>query len=287
MLEIILDASQITAFERCPQLWYLDHIRNLTSTRTNPNLSTGSYFHEVLRTYYELGITNPPVSNNIAAAVDRAVFLATDIESAKRWPAVKAEPKFYIDRLRSYFVNHMTEDDNTEIIAVEKGFSWLLYEDSERRYILEGMIDLISVKPVMGLTVTDHKTQSRSDDIYEFNHQVMNYLAFTGANYFEYNYIGLQDAQNKNTFRRPIYKPQPGQIEQWKKDVRTTFREMEQFLALEKQGEAFPRRRASCSGKYGLCQFHKRCEIPDDSPYVQLVENGAYKEKEERWRAWR
>lgn len=291
MIEIILDASQITTFEACPRKWYYDHILNLTPARTNPSLSTGTWFHEVLRTYYTNLQHKVPLTDSLKQAQSYAEELAIGTRR-KEWPRVKKDPKFHLDRLRSYLINHLWEDEVSEILAVEKGFSYLLYEDSSRRYILEGMIDLISIEPRMGLTVTDHKTQQRYDSIYENNHQVFNYLNFTSANYFRYNYIGQQEVQNANTFHRPIFKPHPGQLEQWKKDVLRTFREMENFLVnpdltvSSSREDNFPRRRTACdASKYGLCAFHKRCEVPDDSKWVPTVLT-AYKEKEKQWRAW-
>lgn len=199
-------------------------------------------------------------------------------------PAVRAAPKFHIDRLKAYLINNMAEDDISEIIAVEQGFSTLLYEDSDRRYILEGMIDLITIEPKTKLTVTDHKTQSRFYDKYGYNHQALNYLAFTGAEYFRYNYIGLQDKQGDNTFRRPIFKPRPGMLEQWKRDVKRTFDELARYVEIG-GAAAFPRRRSACDTKFGVCQFHKICEEPDGSKWIPTILT-AYHEKENKWRAW-
>ena len=283
MIEVILDASQLEVVEACPYKWYLDHIQNLTTKRTNPNLSTGSFYHEVLKFYYSAG--SRPLSNGLA---DTIRFASQHALSCKA-PEVRKDPKFHLDRLRSYFITNLAEDDTSEIIAVEKGFSTLLYEDSNVRYILEGTIDLVSIERSTGLTVTDHKTQSRTYDKYEYNHQAMNYLAFTGAKYFRYNYIGLQDKQNENTFRRPIFIPSPGMLDQWKLDVRNTFDAVAKMMQDTGLGlpavKAFPRRRAACDTKFGVCQFHKICETPDNHPLLPSVYT-AYKQKEERWKAW-
>jgi hypothetical protein len=193
----------------------------------------------------------------------------------------------------------MAEDDTSEILAVEQGFSTLLYEDEDRRYILEGVIDVLSRETQTGLTVTDHKTQSRFYDKYEYCHQALNYLSFTGADYFRYNYIGLQDKEGPNTFRRVIFKPVEGMLGQWKKDVLRTFHSLygmikdigyEDIFGASKlvqigMGPNFPRRRAACHTQFGNCQFHRICETPDDHPLLPNVYT-AYKEKEDRWRAW-
>lgn len=295
--EVILDATQLNILESCPQKWYLDHYLNLTPAKTNSALSTGSYFHEVLKKYYELGQSAPPVSNHIRAAVRLAEELAKGPESIK-WPRVRANPDFHIERLKQYLIKTMYEDDLSEIIAVEKGFSYLLYEDADRRYILEGMIDLISIEPRMGLTVTDHKTQQRFDTIYPYNHQCSNYLIATGAKYFRYNYIGQQETVGTNTFHRPIFCPPPGYLDQWKKDVLNTFRRAEEYLKeldelklivpqmYDSEGAScFPRNRAACDSKYGTCAFHRLCELPNNSKWKSTVLT-AYKQKESKWKAW-
>lgn len=284
MIEIILDASQIETFEACPRKWYNDHVLNLTTPSTNPALSTGSWFHEVLRIYYEAGLESPPISKHIRKAVDYAASLTTG-EASGRWPRVRKDPKFHMDRLRAYLVTHMNEDDAAEILFVEKGFSTLFYEDIERRYILEGTIDLGTVEKSMGFTITDHKTQIRAYEKYPNNHQCFNYLAFTGANYFRYNFIGQQETQNENTFRRPIFRPQPGQLEQWKRDVKRTFQEMERYVRAGLSDVLnYPKRLTQCQTKFGLCQFHKLCEIPDDSKWRPVILK-SYKEKE-AWKPW-
>lgn len=296
MIEIILDASQITTFETCPQKWYLDHVRNLTSIHSNPALTTGSWFHEALKFYYSRGKAEPPVSKHLGDTLEYAKDLARGVES-KKWIRVKSNPKFHLQRLLSYLITNMGRDDQMEILAVEKGFSTLLYEDSSRRYILEGMIDLITIEPKLGLTVTDHKTQSRFDELYPVNHQLFNYIGFTKANYFRYNYIGQQETQNDNTFHQQIYKlpvnegePNIGIMDQWKEDVFRTFSEMEHYVTLgegKQYAELYPRRRTSCdSSKYGLCQFHRICEIPDNSKWQPVVIESGYKQKENIWKAW-
>lgn len=310
MIEVILDASQLETIERCPHLWFLDHHCNLTSVRTNPALSTGTFHHEVNRFYYSAPVKQrsdafaetAKFARNLATATQmNDYFRETGVRSIK-WPAVNADPKFHADRSLAGLIKWREEDDASEVVAVEKGFSTLLYEDSTRRYILEGMIDLVSIEKRMGLTVTDHKTQSRFYDKYEYNHQALNYLSFTGANYFRYNYIGLQDEIGPNTFRREIWKPAPGMIDQWKIDIRPTFDAVYNILTqtyevenlaktegqsfdVSKMGILFPRRRHGCQGQFGVCQFHKLCEVPDGSKWKPVVLT-AYKQKEQIWKAW-
>lgn len=286
MIEIILDASQIEMFETCPKKWYYSYVQNLTTKTPNSALSTGSYFHEVLKYYYTLIWHGAAPSKSIRPALEYGVDLIKNPTESRKWPEVTKEPQFYIDRLRAYFYANLSDDENMEVISVEKGFSWLLYESKHCRYILEGLIDLVTRKVKTGITVTDHKTQSRAYDKYFYNHQAANYMIATGAKYFEYNYIGLQDKINENTFNKPIWTPPPGYLEQWKIDVKLVFEQMHSMLSVRPAIEYFPRRRTSCQTKFGICEFHSICQIPDSSPWQPIVINSKYKEKDEKWKAW-
>jgi hypothetical protein len=292
LVEITLDASQLEAFEPCPHKWYLDHKLSLTSVVTNPNLSTGTWYHEVLKFYYQTALDKKAApSENLKGTVAFAQTLIVTTEVTPElaalgvrsvdWPAVRKDPKFHLDRLKAYLIANIDWDDSLEIVAVEKGFSTILYEDAISRYILEGMIDLVAIAPKMGLVVIDHKTQSRHYGKYGYNHQALNYLSFTGASYFLYNYIGLQDSVSATTFRKELFRPYPGMLKQWREDVKNSFMEMEHYLG----SSSFPRRRSACQTKFGVCQFHKLCEFPQNSPQ-QVVVLSHYKEKEKKWKAW-
>lgn len=288
MIEIILDASQIEVFEACPRKWYYSYILNLIPHKGYSPFDIGLYYHSVLKFYYDLYRTKEfdivqKLQQTIDFAKDQKLFLQYNIDN-------REDQIFHIQRLITYLNKYEDEDANMEIIATEGGFSQLLFENDERRYILEGKIDLVGSKQPEGLFVMDHKTQSRKDDRWEFNHQVCNYLHFTKANYFIYNYIGLQDKLPAEGLRRCIYKPPEGMIDQWLKEVKLTFDQMYNYItvpiAYNHKDEVFPRRRSACdSSKYGLCQYHKLCSVPDDSIWTEVVKS-AYKEKDEKWRAW-
>ena len=291
MVEVILDASQIETFETCPRKWYYSYVLNLLPKKSSKAFSIGSYYHEVLARYYYLPLRTAeeggPI-NDIGERMRNAIDFAGSSVLLTQFGLKDLDIiKFHRQRIVDYLYFNMAEDETLTPIAVEQGFSYLLFEDHKRRYILEGKIDLICKGRPYGLAVMDHKTQSRFDDRYELNHQVMNYLNFTKAEYFIYNYIGLQDKLPPNGLRRMIYKPHPGMLEQWAADVRRTFREMESYRAYRDSEHEYPRRRCACdASKYGLCPFYKMCAVPDDSIYKECARS-AYKIKEEKWQAWR
>src|SRR5690349_10856592 len=139
MIEIIMDASQLELFQLCPRKWYYANVLNLQPRfRTKSALSIGSYYHEVLAHFY----------NSLKAKVDfteslrRAADFAAQPTLLSQWHILDpAEQIFHRKRLIDYFYKWNCEDSGMEVIAVEQGFSRLLYEDAKRRYILEGKID--------------------------------------------------------------------------------------------------------------------------------------------------
>lgn len=282
MIEIILDASQIEVIETCPRKWYYDTILNLTTRSENPALSTGSFYHSVLEFYYR-NYSDP------ARLRETFEFAKSNIHTVA---SVAADPEFHLERIKQYLIRWAAEE--VEVVAVEKGFSQLLYEDSERRYILEGMIDLVYRSKGL-LWVRDHKTQSRDYDKYPYCHQALNYLLATKADYFEYNYIGLQKNIGPNTFRHSDpFKAGPGVLDQWKLDVKSVFDSVARFtVAAEShwidtvpdERIAYPKQRTSCQTKFGLCQFHKICEVPETDPLFNVTLS-AYKRKERKWKPW-
>lgn len=286
MIEIILDASQIEIFEACPRKWYYSYVLNLVPHVPYSPFDIGSYYHECLRHYY----TSLRTYRNSSAILFQSIInFAKDDNLFTKYNINGMENRlFHIKRLISYLNKYEDEDYTMDIIAIEQGFSYLLYEDNNRRYILEGKIDLVYNDPITKLTVMDHKTQARKSDRWEFNHQVCNYLNFTKANYFVYNYIGLQDSLPKDGLRREIYKPAEGMLDQWLTEVKLTFDQMYDYLINGTKPDEYdmPRRRSACdSSKYGLCQYHKLCSVPDGSQWVEVVKS-AYKEKDEVWRPW-
>jgi hypothetical protein len=290
LIEIFLDASQLEVLEKCPRNWLYGYVQNLEPRHSNKNFDVGSYWHEVLAHYYA-----PTKKWDAVERLRSAIEYMKEPARCTKYSINDEARTFHVKRFTEYAYRYFSEDETTESIAVEQGFTWLLYEDAHRRYYLEGKIDWVKRAPQMGLTVTDHKTQSRYYEKWELNHQVMNYLSFTKAAYFEYNYIGLQDKAGPNTFHRSIYKPHPGMLEQWQSEVKLTFDSLYHIakaaedncgiLDLHEFERLCVRRRAACETKYGVCSFHKLCSVPDDSKWVQCVKS-AYKEKDSKWRAW-
>lgn len=291
----MLDASQLEVFEPCPRKWEYGYPKNLIPKRSHRAFDTGSYYHAVLDCFYGLPIRpENPITDFVERLRFTCDFSAKD-ELLRKYNITDSEEQiFHRKRLVEYFYFWNAEDELMTSIAVEQGFSWLLYEDEKRRYILEGKIDLVNECKPYGLNVMDHKTQSRKDDRWEFNHQVCNYLSYmeqmgTPADYFVYNYIGLQDKLPKDGFRRMVYQPHPGMLKQWKSEVLRTFDEMYNYLEYKEMNPDYElrRRRSACdSSKYGLCTYHKLCSVPDDRPDLKLVVLSHYKEKDEKWRAW-
>lgn len=281
-VEVMLDASQLGAFEPCPRKWYYAYVKNWESRLYSRALNVGSYYHEVLAFHY----SNPSNIKEYPARTNETLLFARREDLFKQFGIMLKEDRiFHLKRIQAYLFFWELEDQRATVVAVEKGFSRLLYESKDRRYILEGKIDLVVRRPNLGLCVEDHKTQSSRKDIWPVNNQVMNYFTYVKPDYFIYDYIGLADKINDKTFERKVFRPSLDQISQWEEDVIRAFDDMYSYVKAGGKECCFPRRRSACSATYGVCQFHKLCNVRDDSKFRPAMES-AYKERDEKWRAW-
>jgi hypothetical protein len=160
-------------------------------------------------------------------------------------------------------------------IAVEKGFSKILYEDSENLFVYEGRPDLI-VTDTPGLIVVDHKTQSRKYSIYGHNNQAKGYLWATGGTQFVYNYINYIKVTE---FRREAHLFTQSQIDDWVSCTTDWFFRIKHSITNMKFVPSW-----NCNSLYGVCPFHLICEQP--KPGVrEFVIKSQYKIRKS-YRSW-
>ena len=142
-----------------------------------------------------------------------------------------------------------------EPIAVEKGFSKILYEDDENLFVYEGRPDLIAKTRQGELVIVDHKTQGQTYSLYPFNNQAIGYIWAFEANQFVYNYINFKT--KIPTFRREPFTFTDEQINVWKANTLKWFWRVKSAMG---RVEYLPS--LHCEGKYSTCQFVRICEQP-------------------------
>src|SRR5947208_16161364 len=144
---LTLDASQIYEFQMCPLLWYYHYKENLRLIGLAVDaLDKGTLVHNLLDLYYGLRWEEPKVSELIHAQEAINSFKQSKITESYFPNEFKELEEFLCLRFLLYVQRYQYQDFNLKIGSkpVELGFSKLLYEDDEVRFIVEGRIDLIN-----------------------------------------------------------------------------------------------------------------------------------------------
>lgn len=171
---------------------------------------------------------------------------------------------------------HKTYQNETwRPIAVEKGFSKLLYEDNENIFVYEGKPDLI-VEIGNDTVGIDHKHQSKAYTIFEFNNQAMGYCWSLGLSYFVYNYIKFT---KEDIFRRCTYKFTSAQLAQWQSDTVEWFFRAKHIISFRHY-----MRNWTCQNKFGVCEYAPLCIQPSQSAREWIIKSQFQQVK--RYRSW-
>lgn len=171
---------------------------------------------------------------------------------------------------------------------VEVGFSYNLYEDEKRLYVLEGRIDLLGqIASNCENGWADHKFQSRERDLYLKSIQFRNYSLVTQLPFGVVNYIRFAKKIEKDkTFKRSIISFSRLEIDSWRSELIRIFNQIEFYLRTNQTYGSEGRNWGSCSGKFGYpCDFTKLCENWTNPGLIQLLKKAEYSEKPE-WRPW-
>jgi len=259
---LILNSHSLTYFQQCEELYKFKALLSIRPSAEKKALLKGSLISRMLANYYYrkmkgkniLVPLNPFMTVNLAQKLLKFSF-----EEAKEFAVVMmAYHKEYKDK------------DWKDILAVERGFSKLLYEDENNLFVYEGRPDLICKGRNQKIGI-DHKHQSMKYSIYEHNNQAIGYCWGLELDHFIYNYIKFT---KDDWFRRTVHKFTPSQIDQWKNDTIEWFFRIKRSIS----NRSFIRNRSACQSKFGICEYHEICEQPSQvakdwiikSKFVQL-----------------
>ncbi len=284
-IDIILDSTQISQFLECAEEWNLSNNENLELNDAYKRaLNMGSYGHLLLETYYK-----ELCSNDKTKATE--ISLATKVP--ERLELENEDIELVKERFQVYTFVYLNDQFLVKDPAcVELGFSYLLYEDDDRRYILEGKIDHYSHHgPSFGYfngqrTIMDHKFQLKAHDLYQRRIQFRNYALVAKASMFIINYIRLTKKVDKTTYKRDIIPFSTLELDLWRERLIRIFRKVElEKIRVKETGESYEHNWGSCENKYGYaCQYTHICE---STSLVELeqVKKLRYHKKEE-WKPW-
>lgn len=271
---LALDSSQISEYMTCPLKWFYRYNQNLVfDTKQKVAPDKGTLVHNLLDIYYTMRSLDP--DGNKLLQANAAIEMFKKSGSVKiLFPTDNGEiEEFICKRFILYVQRWLNSDFIVPKGGVELGFSHLLFENDDNRFILEGRIDLINT--IQGNNCfTDHKTQERTSYLYHYTIQFKNYALATGYEYGIINYFGMQkDDNNKllhdnKLFRQDLIHFDKWMIDEWKDKVISVFFNIAAMLKEYKDNPelGFYRAKndAACSGAFGAnpCVFCNICESP-------------------------
>lgn len=259
MLSIRLNSHSLAEVTRCPKLFHYNYVISLARKEQRAALQKGSLFARVLEIYYKYKQRrgNVPMS------------FVTKLFKAMQGPTIRVPEKAMLAMRFMLYAGHY-KNDGFRILAVELGFSVLLYQDDKYQFVYEGRPDMI-IHDGKSIVVWDHKTRSRESSINEMNNQALGYCFGVGTNKLVYNYIGLQDniLPSKNFKREPILYS-ASQIARWHSDTVKSYYRAASYI----EQNDFHRTYA-CEGKYSICDYNVICRQPD-ARSEQIVTNSDF-----------
>lgn len=310
---VILDSTQIDAYDTCPTLWLHSYHESLELSNGDSKdaIVMGTLGHLWMENYYRAKALGKPIQDCTAEAFNACKevdSLDQDPDDNHTFPLDSEKRKIVLERCNQYWMTYSNSDfipacrdeydikidpltdlpidSVTKIPIVEKGFSYELFNTREYLFILEGRIDLIaSMGNSNGFGFVDHKFQLRERNLYPKSIQFKNYALATGLNLGIINYIRLHKEVSNKTFKRDIIAFNSQEIRAWRGELIDIYINVAKNLKADDSKWSFPRRRSQCSGKFGYaCQFIHICEEPNRE-VGELIKVQQYKKKKE-WKPW-
>ena len=311
---VILDSTQIEAYDTCPTMWYNGYRSSLELIQDQEDennslkaIRMGTLGHKWLEIFY----THKAMGCSTTSAVNLANAFDPDLADEldlHQFPLDKDQRKTVIERMQFYWMKYANDDFQPacrqdydisvdansglpidgfkKVPLVERGFSYELFNSPEYLFILEGRIDLIApIGNSTQLGFVDHKLQLRERQLYPKSIQFKNYALATGLNYGIINYIRLHQTVSAKTLVRQLISFNSFEIRTWRSELIEIYVNVAKDLKAGDPKWAFARKRSQCSGKFGYtCQFAHICEEPDRE-VGELIKLQRYKTKQE-WKPW-
>jgi len=277
MLTLRLDSHMLSDFQSCKQKGKLAAIDGWRKNGDKQGLTRGTHWHMLMefRGEFKRGELKDwsEVNSKAIAYLTGEGITGQDM-------------LVYITKLNQYHARWNPVED-WQYTANEVGFSKVLWQNNDIRFVYDGKVDLIGKTGMLDF-FADHKTQhprfsAERFDLFPHSNQFIGYAWATGIETLFIDYTVWSDPKTKpndRTFRRQLYKINRHVVAQWKEETIDEYWEILRHIRRNK----FPLRRASCDGKYGICDFGPICAVPDErSKLVKLRTNFT---QEERWEPW-
>jgi hypothetical protein len=200
--------------------------------------------------------------------------------SGKSW---KPEDYMLIARKFAEYCGYY-RSENIQPLAVEKGFSKVIYEDAHHLFVYEGRIDFVGKflnDPIRYWV--DHKTESRKEDLNQNSFQFLGYSWALGTTNGLINYIGFQESKGPSeAFRRTIVNHRKDLIEEWREQVINIYF---RIANLHRHGYYLKNRTHCKPYACSPCMFHEICDQTNPRKIAALIQEG-FDRRKTPWRAW-
>lgn len=308
MKTIIADSSQLTVFDECPVKWHYLYNEQICKSKTKlfeksdieielgndevakgqPKVNyrdMGTFVHKVLEYRYAQRLK---INECIEQTVAEYQLPNSEINLNTK------ELDTVIRTCLLYDANYSVHGDFDirDGSMVEVGFSEEIYNDGEYQFILEGRIDLAEAFLNRSIAVIgDHKCQGRKKNLYRRSIQFKNYALIRKTQLLVINYIRFTAKPDKDTFVRELVSFGKADHEAWKYELLNMFFRIAEFKEkfdnptdTKSMYLNYFKKRSSCSGFYGECEFTPLCDEPNQNVLVNI--KGQNYEHRKPFRPW-
>lgn len=244
-----IDSQILSTLGRCSREAQLRFLENLEPMERRIAFDRGSQVHAAFQTYYGMlkeGFHFKDARDK--ALQDSLAFaMTTEIEN----PEVMRVQGI----IEEYF--EYRKDETWIPLAVEQGFSQILYDSDELQILYEGRIDLIVENSQEMRFPVDHKTTSMRTQQTELQNQFMGYCWATGCKQFVINDIGLHKSRMKpdERFQRIVLSYNQTLLDEWQYSAIATIKQWVQAM----EANIYQPNFANCQRRFGSCDFVKVC----------------------------
>lgn len=248
-----LNSHSLSYYQQCEQRYDFEQIKLLQINEEYYPFKRGAGISRALAIWYLAKQKN--YQSKKLEKLEEFLFKKMAKSDAFFNEKYKTNDRMHIaSRIIGYFNKYRNE--GYSVIAVEKGFSKILYEDDNVLFTYSGRPDVIlDFGKGFGIGPMDHKSESRRNDLTKFNNQFVGYCWALNSNVGVINYIGLQkDAKDNEVLRRESFTFTNEQIERWKDDTIKWYHRIARSII----NNSFIRS-WHCDGKYGVCKYHNLC----------------------------
>lgn len=273
-LILILDSQQLSGIQSCEYYFDLNFNQQLVPNIERAAFSRGKIIHDLFYLFYKSKINRHPYQYCVQKGLSFLKLKSKSIPQDE-WLLLLRKYSEYCTYYRG---------EQFKPLAVEKGFSKLLYEDLHYQFIYEGRIDLVAKFPSEKYpSWIDHKSESQKEDVNTHSNQFIGYSWALGCTNGIINYIGMQTSKPPNeAFRRTIVTHRKDIISNWVNDTIKWYFKLANCV-ISKQ---WLKQRSNCKHyKCSLCIYFDICNQTNPNAKRVIIQKD-FKVRETPWKAW-